>query len=70
MSRDWMIDVLSDLHKYAQINGMGRLSEQLEDSIHVAAMDIASFERGEDVGMLHEYSETGISRTAGEGKIG
>jgi hypothetical protein len=63
MSRDWMIDVLTDLHRYARINGMARLSEQLEDSIHVAAMDMASESGGDDMSVAHEHTETGFSGT-------
>lgn len=47
MTQDWIIDVLNDLQKFASANGYGRLAEHLDDTIHVAALDIAADTRGE-----------------------
>lgn len=47
MTQDWMIDVLNDLQTFAKANGFGRLAEQLDDAIHIAALDIAADTRGE-----------------------
>ena len=46
MKHDWMIDVLSDLQTYALNHKMTKLSEQLEDSIMIAASDMAKHEQG------------------------
>ncbi len=40
MSQEWMIDVLTDLRKFAQQNGLMGLAEQLDDSILVAAAEL------------------------------
>lgn len=37
MSHDWIIDVLKDLRKFSVKNGMTDLTEQLDDTIQVAA---------------------------------
>lgn len=46
MGQDWMIDVLTDLRSFAQQNGMATLSEQLDDTILVAAAEIAQVAHG------------------------
>lgn len=40
MSQEWMIDVLSDLRKFALANGLMGLAEQLDHSILVAAAEL------------------------------
>jgi hypothetical protein len=40
MSHEWMIDVLMDLKKFAQQNGLMGLAEQLDDSLLVAAAEL------------------------------
>ncbi len=40
MSQEWMIDILTDLKKFAQQNGLMGLAEQLDDSILVAAAEL------------------------------
>jgi hypothetical protein len=40
MTENWMIDVLADLRKFAKNNSMGKLAEQLDDTIHVAASEM------------------------------
>jgi hypothetical protein len=40
MSQEWMIDVLVDLHKFAKKNNLGQLTEQLQDTIHVATAEL------------------------------
>lgn len=49
MTQDWMIDVLNDLQKFASANGYSRLADHLDDTIHVAALDIAADTRGDEV---------------------
>jgi hypothetical protein len=46
MGKDWMIDVLADLRSFAQQNGMMILSEQLDDTILVAAAELAQVAHG------------------------
>lgn len=41
MTELWMIEVLADLRKFAKNNSMGKLAEQLDDTIHVAASEMA-----------------------------
>jgi len=40
MSQEWMIEVLTDLRKFAQANGLMALAEQLDDSILVAVTEL------------------------------
>jgi len=40
MSQEWMIDVLTDLKKFAQANGLMALAEQLDDSLVVAVTEL------------------------------
>lgn len=39
---DWILDVLVDLKTFAGANGFGALAEQLDDTMLVAAAEIAS----------------------------
>ncbi|CTQ33375.1 hypothetical protein [Jannaschia rubra] len=41
MSKEWIIDVLGDLRGFAQANAMPTLAAQLDESIMVAATEIA-----------------------------
>jgi|GEM_PF-327375 len=52
MQYDWIVDVLSDLKTFAQTNGLSVLAEQLDDSILVAATEIAQAEEASVGGML------------------
>jgi hypothetical protein len=45
MSQEWMIDVLTDLRAFALKNGLMALAEQLDDTILVAAAELAPLER-------------------------
>ncbi|MBE3636670.1 hypothetical protein [Mangrovicoccus algicola] len=42
MQQDWMLDVLADLKSFAQQNGMFALAEHLDDSLMVAAGELAA----------------------------
>lgn len=44
MRNDWMLDVLADLKRFAQLNGMPTLAEKLGETEMVAALDITSAE--------------------------
>lgn len=42
MEQDWVLDVLTDLKTFAQQNGMFNLSEHLDDTLIVAASELAA----------------------------
>lgn len=42
MKQDWVLDVLSDLKAFAQQNGMFTLAEHLDDTLIVAAAELAA----------------------------
>jgi hypothetical protein len=42
LPHDWIIDVLTDLHAYARLNGMEALAEQVERTLEVARAEIAA----------------------------
>jgi len=44
MANDWILDVLADLKTYAKKNGLDALAEQLEETMLIAATEIASAE--------------------------
>lgn len=46
MTQDWIIDVLTDLQKFARKNDLTRLADQLDDTVHIAGLDIAAQEGG------------------------
>jgi len=46
MSDNWILDVLADLKSFALRNSLNALAEQLDDTILVAATEIASKEGG------------------------
>jgi len=64
MRQDWMIDVLADLRSFAQQNGMKTLSEQLDDTILVAAAELSQGAYGGHV------TATGYSVGDGAGSAG
>ncbi|MBE9476391.1 MAG: hypothetical protein IME92_04540 [Proteobacteria bacterium] len=41
MTENWMVNVLADLQKFAKDNRMGHLVAQLDDTIHIAAIEMA-----------------------------
>lgn len=42
MEQDWVLDVLDDLKAFAQQNGMFSLAEHLDDTLIVAAAELAA----------------------------
>lgn len=42
MRSDWILDVLCDLKRFAEANGLPKLAEQLDDTGIVALSEIAS----------------------------
>lgn len=46
MAQDWIVDVLADLRSFATQNGLTSLAEQLDDTILVAATEIAQTDEG------------------------
>ena len=47
MSQEWIVDVLSDLKSFARQNGMDSLAEQLDDTMMVAAAELAQSVKGD-----------------------
>jgi len=41
MSKDWIIDVLTDLRTFAHLNELPSLAEHLDDTVLVAAAELA-----------------------------
>ena len=56
MRYDWIMDVLADLKAFAQANGLNKLAEQLEDTSHVATIEIAS-RSGEAMSVAERQAE-------------
>ena len=52
---DWILDVLADLKAFASSNGLTAISEQLDDTMLVAASELAS--RKDEV-IAHAHGET------------
>jgi hypothetical protein len=46
MSQEWIVDVLADLQSFARQNGMSSLAEQLDDTMMVAAAELAQTANG------------------------
>jgi len=46
MAQNWMIDVLTDLRRFARDNKMPVLTEQLDDTILVAAAELSQAAHG------------------------
>jgi hypothetical protein len=42
MHNDWILDVLADLKTFAETNGLGALSQQLDETAMIAAAEISS----------------------------
>lgn len=47
MQHDWVLDVLADLKSFAQLNGLGALAEQLDDTMLVAAVEVGAAREGD-----------------------
>lgn len=46
MQNDWILDVLADLRRFALANDLAALATKLDDTVHVAAHEIASKAKG------------------------
>jgi hypothetical protein len=46
MPHDWIFDVLSDLHTYAQQNDLPGFAEKVAEAIHEARREVAQTESG------------------------
>lgn len=64
MTEYWMIDVLADLRKFAKTNEMGKLAEQLDNTIHIADMEMASKIGGNITAELRSKETTNLLRPA------
>lgn len=63
MSDEWIIDVLIDLRKFAGKNKLGRLAEQLDDTIHIAAAEISERAQGSGLSERHDSQDRSVYRT-------
>ena len=71
MNNEWMIDVLTDLRKFAMKQAMLDLAEHLDDAIFVAAAEMRSAEAGLNVLGVNEHQGRTISGTlADNGYVG
>ncbi len=67
MKYEWIIDVLTDLKAFAQLNGLSVLAEQLDDTKLVAACELAKITREESFGAhTHAATAGGIYRAGAE----
>ena len=64
MSQEWMIDVLSDLRKFASVNGLLGLAEQLDDTILLAATEMKRKRQNMDAAARHGTENRGVHRTS------
>jgi hypothetical protein len=56
---DWILDVLVDLKSFASANDLGALAEQLDDTMLIAAAEIASLNEKATVGTYAEQTGSG-----------
>ena len=42
MGNEWILDVLRDLRRFADANGMARLADRIDEASHVAASEISA----------------------------
>ena len=59
MKHDWVLDVLSDLQRFAAQNRMGNLAGQLAITRMIASVDLASQTEGVQVNAHGEHSPAG-----------
>ena len=68
MGNMWIIDVLSDLKTFAQLNGLAKLAAELDQTSEVAATELgvlaeaakkSSLGNGAETGNLHWGTRTG-----------
>ncbi len=62
MSQEWIIDVLVDLRNFAGKNDLGKLVEQLDDTIHIAAAEISDIGQKSDVIERHGNKDRSVYR--------
>lgn len=46
MNNEWIIDVLNDLRTFAKCNNLPGITDQLDDTIHVAALELSASKGG------------------------
>ena len=63
MSQDWIIDVLFDLRKFSQKNNLVLLSEQLDDTIHIAVAELTAKARDSAVADPYARPDESVSGT-------
>lgn len=63
MKNEWMIDVLTDLRKFAAQQAMLDLAEHLDDAILVAAVELRTQKDGLTVSEAYEHQDRSLSGT-------
>lgn len=61
MTDDWIIDVLTDLNKFARNNGMMALAEHLDDAKLIAASELMGQSKRQ-LGVIGGHAETSGKR--------
>lgn len=67
MQHDWIIDVLSDLRTFADNHSLGRLAEQLDDTILMAAGEIKNIDSASVAVGTDEPEDNRLFGTVGTG---
>lgn len=60
MAQDWIVDVLADLRSFALQNGLTSLAEQLDDTMLVAATEMAQTAEDAPNALDHNAPRVGI----------
>lgn len=63
MKYDWILDVLADLRTFAQSNDLKVLADQLEETRHIAAIEIVSV--SETTGLVAHGDDTSTGTYSG-----
>jgi hypothetical protein len=68
VTNGWIIDVLSDLRAFAQMNGMVLLAAQIEEAERVAQVELASVAEKASIGFVAD--SLGSQFLSGAGRAG
>lgn len=60
MAQDWIVDVLADLRSFATQNGLTALAEQLDDTMLVAATELAQTDEAQPNAVESHAPRVGI----------
>ena len=59
MGHDWILDVLADLRRFAQLNDLPLLAVQLDETAIVANAELSILKEGAPVTVRGDAAETG-----------